>query len=355
MFILEDKARLYWIDNLKGYGMAAIILGHCLFPQNSILPKYLFTFHVPLFFFMSGLLFNETKYNKLSVLAKDRFKRLIIPFFWFNFIVYLSFVLSSVVSPRDLMSPFDFITITLRANYIGTDSPYNIINNPVWFLPCLFLVSIIYFFINKHVRKTAVKIGIMFALSIAIYIESKMTSVRIPWSLDVALMATLFYGLGHTFKDKIMTLVSKAHIRHAWLLPVIILANFFLLNPTNMSMNSYGNYAMFLIAAFLGISSSLIFVVIIGKNNVFGFIGRNSIIFNGMEWIKAPMIKVVAALSVGMVSAQPSNLTAIVQAILCIALIFPISMAISRYFPFILGDKWKARKPVETQVKLGPL
>jgi len=50
-----------WIDNLKGLGIIIIVFGHSCYPSDSILIRYVFTFHVPLFFFISGFLFTRKK------------------------------------------------------------------------------------------------------------------------------------------------------------------------------------------------------------------------------------------------------------------------------------------------------
>lgn len=50
--------RDYW-NIVKGLGILCIVLGHCCQPVES----FVYTFHVPLFFFVSGFLYNEKKYG----------------------------------------------------------------------------------------------------------------------------------------------------------------------------------------------------------------------------------------------------------------------------------------------------
>jgi acyltransferase len=53
--------RFPWIDALKGFGIALVVFAHYSLPEA--LDTYIFSFHMPLFFFISGFLFNFVKYN----------------------------------------------------------------------------------------------------------------------------------------------------------------------------------------------------------------------------------------------------------------------------------------------------
>ena len=84
--------RIYWVDNLRWIWILLIVLWHCYMPEWSILIKYLFSFHVVLFFILSWFLFSKKKidFNKF---VKNKFLRLIIPFLFFNIISFIFFKL----------------------------------------------------------------------------------------------------------------------------------------------------------------------------------------------------------------------------------------------------------------------
>ncbi len=72
--------RLHWIDALKGFGISLVVFAHYSLPVA--LDTYVFSFHMPLFFFISGLLFNFTKYaQSASSFIKGRLNSLIVPYF----------------------------------------------------------------------------------------------------------------------------------------------------------------------------------------------------------------------------------------------------------------------------------
>lgn len=51
------EKRVEWIDMAKGIGLLFVFLGHLKTP---FLATWIYTFHMPLFFFLSGLVYNHS-------------------------------------------------------------------------------------------------------------------------------------------------------------------------------------------------------------------------------------------------------------------------------------------------------
>lgn len=76
--------RLNWIDALKGIGIMLVVLGHHSLP--AALDTYIFSFHMPLFFFISGFLFDFGKYSKSGAnFVKGKFRSLLLPYSFLHF------------------------------------------------------------------------------------------------------------------------------------------------------------------------------------------------------------------------------------------------------------------------------
>ena len=59
MHLVNKKAgRLDYIDMARGLGMLSIIIGHM---GSSVVSDFVFTYHVPLFFLISGFFFKDKK------------------------------------------------------------------------------------------------------------------------------------------------------------------------------------------------------------------------------------------------------------------------------------------------------
>ena len=124
------KKRLYWIDVLKGMGAILVLLGH-LVPYNSMIKIYIYSFHVPLFFFISGYVFKYEK--KIDYFFYKKVNRLLIPYIKYSILSFFAsyFVEDVVASKREILYHIFFVGGT---NYFNTS---------LWFLVILFFTLII--------------------------------------------------------------------------------------------------------------------------------------------------------------------------------------------------------------------
>ena len=70
------KKRIDWIDMAKGYGMLFVIMAHC---DVGVLGLWMYTFHLPLFFMLSGYTFSHKENVKDFLLKKCR--TMLVPYF----------------------------------------------------------------------------------------------------------------------------------------------------------------------------------------------------------------------------------------------------------------------------------
>ena len=75
--------RIEWIDTAKGIGLLLVIFEHLSIPYVT---AWIYTFHMPLFFFLSGVVFSGEKYTFQEYLKK-RVKALVIPYFSLGLII----------------------------------------------------------------------------------------------------------------------------------------------------------------------------------------------------------------------------------------------------------------------------
>lgn len=53
---MDGKTRIGWVDTAKGIGLLLVIIGHLPIP---LVPVWIYTFHMPLFFFYQEWCFQE--------------------------------------------------------------------------------------------------------------------------------------------------------------------------------------------------------------------------------------------------------------------------------------------------------
>lgn len=79
----QPRVRELWVDILKGILIIFVVIGHSWFPYS----KYIYWFHMPVFFMISGYVFTPTKMNKEFFVALV--ERYMIPCYSWNVICSL--------------------------------------------------------------------------------------------------------------------------------------------------------------------------------------------------------------------------------------------------------------------------
>lgn len=125
------KDRFVFADWAKAVGSVCICFGHFLL-KNSPKKIFLYMFHVPVFFLISGFLTYETTYTPKDYIRKLT-KRILIPYtVWF----WLSAIPQIFILGDTLLSCFGL--------YLFADG-MTLWNYPIWFMPCFFLVSVVHY------------------------------------------------------------------------------------------------------------------------------------------------------------------------------------------------------------------
>lgn len=184
------------IDVLKGIGILFVMLGH----QNLVIGHFIYSFHMPLFFLISGYLYKK-KDVKESV-TKD-FQRLIIPYF-----IGCVFVVSQDVFFAFAKHDITYITNSVLAIIWGSGYTSDKVlfgNMPsigaIWFLLALFWCKNMYNVIEIKIVSTLQKlIMVLFIAVMAIVIEKN--SIKLPFSLLPGLSALPFFWVGTLWKNK---------------------------------------------------------------------------------------------------------------------------------------------------------
>lgn len=68
----QSPQRLEYIDLAKGIGIILVVIGHSI-NGHGITGHYISSFHMPLFFLLSGLCFNDSRYPNFTPFLKKGF------------------------------------------------------------------------------------------------------------------------------------------------------------------------------------------------------------------------------------------------------------------------------------------
>lgn len=259
-------------DKAKGLGMILVIYGH-MFIYWSIPFSVIFSFHMPLFFIISGMLLLPSKFEDFSYgkWAKNILKKYIPPLVFFSILGgIVRFALYGMPDWNQMVK--DFIL------HMSSDE---LLTGAIWFLSMLaFVMLLIPFLIRPEKFKTGGgKICIMVTLSLFAYLLSKIP-FTLPFLIKTIPIALLFVYIGYIAKNEILektnSMTAKKYI--ILLLPVFLL--FVVLNRTvNLAVPAYNDFFVYLFCALFGILMTLQistyrmprFIEYLGKNSLIVF------------------------------------------------------------------------------------
>lgn len=347
------KERIKFIDIAKAMAIIIIVFGHTIVRSHhcSSIFSFLYQFNVALFFILSGYTFNIKRNFKQFI--KNKFLRIMVPYFVWAVIFIIPYILlgNKVGDSLGTKQSFDLLTIiknTLYGNGVNNSLRQN---TSLWFLPALFSMECIYYFIIKVGKEKydLIKLILLFVIGV---LSTKLLTIYLPWGINSVLQigAGTFY-IGY--------LLSKYNVLEKVFKPlymIIFLTIGSFVCIINTSVNyvdyNYGNYFLTIIA---GILMSVVIIYIsslVNKNRTLEYIGRNTLgilIFH-------KIIVLVFQTKLGIISKSLRNsnlpvellITAIIV-VLSIACSLIITEIIKKIIPILVGEFKNDKKIANTK------
>lgn len=328
---MANEKRIDWIDMAKGMGMILVVYGHVSFTPEW-LDVWLCSFHMPLFFFLSGLTFNVDKYSEFKLLIKNKIKTLVIPYLIFACVTWFWRLGWELIYFIKGGTAFDIGYLIKQAIGIAVQIRTTSYGIGVWFIPCIFVVFVILYVIMR-ISKEKRRNAMILATSCLVvgYFYCEYVDIKLPWAIDAALVAVFFMTIGCVFQTgwKKALNSNKKYIVCVIAFAVNIMCtylNWRILGRTvGMWSNNYGNLIYFLGGAISGI----VFAMCI--SNIFSIesirsVGKNSIFYYGTH------ILVVEVLSI-FVTRIPGIQNEVVGFIVTTGMVIIILMLLRLFLP----------------------
>lgn len=239
-----NKQRISWIDLAKCIGIVAIVLGHC---SSGSLTCICFSFNSILFFVLAGMTFcrkkEETDHylsfnheRTLKTFLYQTFQTLVVPYLFWGLVSILIYSVVGRLTTNTLnmsQSHFGIGKNLIFLLYGNSDTGYFEWNRPLWFLPCLIMVELLWFLILK-ISQTSLKkkwfmwivYGGIMLLSVAnmIFISYSGMKFVLPFELETAISMMFFFGIGLFLRNEILIdFVHKYILSGKKLLPYFFL------------------------------------------------------------------------------------------------------------------------------------
>ena len=266
-----DK-RVTWSDSLKGLAIFYVTIGHLA--CNFLIEKHIYSFHMCLFFFISGYLYNNSKHSAdVSSYIHKKIRTVLMPFICWNILSELIYI---------FFNGYD-INVLKRLFLIDGCITWNA---PIWFLWVLFLTQCLYAIIKSRLPHCNFICYVLSIVAGVLFAAHKTTFL-----LNLIPVSLLFYALGNQYNniyDKISGIMRNKYIITICLLvcsAINILFGVFLNIRVSYTGANFGNYIYFVIAATAGV---ILYIILfqcceyLKNNKLLIYIGKQS--FNIMTF-----------------------------------------------------------------------
>ena len=337
-----SKVRVKWVDYGKAVGIILMLYGHLnskWFPALGESIKWIYTFHMPFFFLLSGIFFSDKKDFKTFFTTK--IKSLILPYYVFSILAFVKPIKNVVTN--NFSFPFDVLYI----KNVFLDQL--IMGNGLWFLMALFGCNIILYAaceVSKHkIRYTAC---IVIAVSFFGFFITKNTDILLPFQILQSMKNVIYVFIGYSFRKK--DLFNKIKI------PIAIGLVFIWISVNLLSLYYYGqeeisdNIMLCFLCAFSMIVGLSVLIKRLEKNisdcNFLDvsltYIGCNSLVFYIFNDVVLKMIKFVVFIVMGISFEENSPLilqlfVGICCIIISLCVLSFITLLVNKYIPWSIG------------------
>ncbi|SFK80312.1 Fucose 4-O-acetylase [Porphyromonadaceae bacterium KH3CP3RA] len=318
--------RKNYIDILKGIGIFFVVLGHVTrIPELRV---FIWNFHMPLFFLISGFLYNPDKYPDFKGFFKSKFKSIYIPYVLFFLVTFLYWV---VIERRFRGGEYSVLHQFIGLFYGTIEGNHLYFNGPLWFLPCLFAVELMFYYISKIKNKIGILSVLIISFTIGTLIQQYNLNV-LPFGLHTAFFGLVFYGIGFISKEqessfKNLSLIFKFLILVGCMYVQIMAVQ----NGYRGDIETSPIY--YIPIALCGILFWAVLSKLINKNGPLEYLGANSLIIMSVhEPIYRFLIGGFSRFSGIEVDIIRTNLIySILISIICIIIIIPIIYLYNKY------------------------
>ena len=275
------KKRIDFIDVAKFLGVILVIFAHSL-PGETIAVKYIFTFHMPLFFFINGMTMRFKKDENFGAFLWKRIKSYIFPMIFLGVIIAISTIILSNLRGAPVDKEY-FLRTFIET--IGEKRMF-----AIWFLAALFCTDILFYFCHWLARGNLAFTGLfsLLILGFGIYCN-KHYKVAYIYNFDASLIAIIFVYFGYLFMHPLFTKVRKAIMFKRWtalLFGLAFLALGLYLGKLNRDINhsnlemfaaSYDKFYLTLPSALFG-SLGFVLICYTISNPLFAKLGSTTIV-----------------------------------------------------------------------------
>lgn len=201
--------RIVWVDWIKVIGIYIIVLGH--FPlENSWLKPFIFSFHVPVFFIISGYLYKSCV--TLSSSWKKNIQTLLVPYLCISFIIiFYNFLRFYSHHSSGFQESIIFLIKQTSAILLGLNNnswkSLEGVGGPIWYIYVLFFIRLLF---DKMRHRNAHTIVCILFLITNYFLCS--FNINYPFSILNIFLSYPFFTIGYNIRNHHFKTFEKSRI-----------------------------------------------------------------------------------------------------------------------------------------------
>ncbi|MGN0183693.1 MAG: acyltransferase family protein [Aristaeellaceae bacterium] len=308
------------IDVLKGLGIVLMIMGHQGYGAG--FDKWIHAFHMPMFFIISGFLYQRPHTIRKGV--RNRARSLLIPYAFFACVHLGIMSVRILASGESAGAILSYVYHILMENTEGMP-----VCGAIWFLTALFFTTAIFILIDGRIHRRVPRALCILAVTILGCILPG-RGYRLPLALDVSLVGTGLFFVGSVLRG----IYEKKRLRGSLLpglLGVFLCTIAINMNSAvNMRLGLYGNGVWFLINAIVMTASLYLLCAALSRYDCCiireaAYIGQNSIVYLGFNQL---ILAFLRRTRIG--NRYPGGLFSVVSLALCLAVLHGIAKLLAK-------------------------
>lgn len=340
---IQKVQRLDWLDVLKCIAMFIVLCGHVTQDRTpDTLRYYIYSFHMPLFFIISGMgYYLQTKNREYDFVGmlKNKTRTLLWPYFILNVLLIPYWIYNWKILNANEQSIKELIMAIFYSNQKWNALP----TSTTWFITCLFL-TVMLFFLVKWWAKNDEKLILLLCMVIGLigYAMSLNPTEHFiyPWHMNTVPIGVMLFMFGYIFIKNIdffdKILGNKWYHHVVWL--VVMICGGYCCARVNvkvsMGVNSYGSFMLFIGAVVCFSMACYIVSRWIPSFGILKLIGRNTIIYLALHEQIYRTITFYNDTTNSLITNHPY-----LTATFVFIIIIPIAWIVEKWLPFLIGKK----------------
>lgn len=243
-------SRVVEVDIVKAFTIIMVVLGHISSPFSS----FIYSWHMPMFFFLSGFFIRVDNLSAGKFTQKE-LKRLLPTYLLFGLLGIVTEAIKNVALHRGSLDYLDALFglfFWMDTNHLHH---YGFV---LWFLPALFWAKVSTFILLKRYRSNLFAIT---GITLCIYFIVTHSTILLPFALDKGLSVVIWTALGWVYYQNLFSVCNNFSVAY---LGVIIIPLLFIQHPhLDIASKTFANpaynlvYSIFIILIIMRIASAL--------------------------------------------------------------------------------------------------